>query len=209
MTRHCPASPAWLRATPRFCNRAKVPALIQIKLARGASDYTRHRRRALLEARPMPRSKPVEEEKDQESAPELPALAISPEKVCFVIVKAREFDVKDAVTEPDTGSNASDDNMISVLEDHGDDPVLEELTAFISSLSEDEQVDLVALAWLGRDDNTIEDWEGLREEAARAHGTRTTHTADYLLGMPLLGDYLEEGLSLFGQSCGEYELNRL
>jgi hypothetical protein len=100
----------------------------------------------------MPRSKPVEEEKDQESAPELPALAISPEKVCFVIVKAREFDVKDAVTEPDTGSNASDDNMISVLEDHGDDPVLEELTAFISSLSEDEQVDLVALAWLGRDD---------------------------------------------------------
>jgi uncharacterized protein DUF3775 len=157
----------------------------------------------------MPRPKAIEEKKDQGSAPELPALTISPEKVCFVIVKAREFDVKDTVTEPDTGSNASDDNMISVLEDHGDDPVLEELTAFISSLSEDEQVDLVALAWLGRDDNTIEDWEDLREEAARAHSTRTTHTADYLLGMPLLGDYLEEGLSLFGQSCGEYELNRL
>jgi hypothetical protein len=151
----------------------------------------------------------MEEDTSQESAPDLPTLAISPEKVCFVIVKAREFDAKDTVTEPDTGSNASDDKMISVLEDHGDDPVLEELTAFISSLSEDEQIDLVSLAWLGRDDNTIEDWEALREEAARAHSTRTTHTADYLLGMPLLGDYLEEGLSLFGLSCGEYELNRL
>jgi hypothetical protein len=28
-------------------------------------------------------------------------LAISPEKVCFIIVKAREFDAKDEVTEPD------------------------------------------------------------------------------------------------------------
>lgn len=138
-----------------------------------------------------------------------PALSISPEKVCFVIIKAREFDVKDAVTEPDTGSNASDDNMISVLEDHGDDPVVEELTAFISNLTEDEQIDLVALAWLGRDDNTIEDWPELREEAARAHSNRTTHTANYLLGTPLVSDQLEEGLSLFGRSCEEFEVNRL
>jgi hypothetical protein len=72
----------------------------------------------------------------------MPVLAISPEKVCFVIIKAREFDVKDEVTEPDAGSNPSDDKMISVLEDHGDDPVVEELTSFISSLSEDEQIDL-------------------------------------------------------------------
>ena len=81
-------------------------------------------------------------------------LEISPEKVCFTIIKAREFDVKDAVTEDDPGSNASDDAMYSVLEDHEDDPVEEELTSFISSLSLDEQVDLVALAWLGRDDET-------------------------------------------------------
>jgi hypothetical protein len=95
--------------------------------------------------------------------------------------------------------------MLSVLEDHGDDPVLEELTQFISSLSEDEQIDLVTLAWLGRDDNTLEDWPALREEASRAHSTRTTHTADYLLGMPLLGDYLDEGLSLMGHSCAGFE----
>ena len=143
------------------------------------------------------------------SSEELPPLAISPDKVCFVIVKAREFDVKDVVTEPDTGSNPSDDKMISVLEDHGDDPVVEELTSFISSMSEDEQIDLVALAWLGRDDNTIDDWQALREEAARAHSSRTTHTANYLLGTPLVSDYLEEGLSLFGLSCEDFEANRL
>jgi hypothetical protein len=71
-------------------------------------------------------------------------------------------------------------------------------SSFISSLSEDEQIDLVALAWLGRDDNTIEDWPALREEAGRAHANRAGQTANYLLGMPLLADYLEEGLSLFG-----------
>ena len=75
-------------------------------------------------------------------------LTISPEKVCFVIVKAREFDVKDAVTEEDPGSNPTDDKETAVLEDHEDDPVVEELSGFIDALTEDEQIDLVALAWL-------------------------------------------------------------
>ena len=47
-----------------------------------------------------------------------PALSISPEKVCFIVVKAREFDAKDMVTMPDEASNATDDAMMSVLEDH-------------------------------------------------------------------------------------------
>jgi hypothetical protein len=136
-------------------------------------------------------------------------LTISPETVCYVVVKAHEFDVKDVSTGDDTGSSSSDDMMMSVLEDHRDDPVLDELTSFISSLTEDEQIDLVALAWLGRDDNTIEDWPTLREQAARAHGSHGKQTAAYLLGMPMLGDYLEEGLSLFGKSCESFEMNRL
>jgi hypothetical protein len=37
------------------------------------------------------------------------------------------------VTIPDEGSNASEDRMISVLEDHGDDPVVAELTGFIGA----------------------------------------------------------------------------
>jgi hypothetical protein len=69
-----------------------------------------------------------------------PKLTISPEKVCFIIIKAREFDAKDQVTEPDPGSNPSDDKDTAVLEDHEDDPVVEELTSLINSLSEDELV---------------------------------------------------------------------
>jgi hypothetical protein len=83
------------------------------------------------------------------------------------------------------------------------------LRSFIAAISEDEQIDLVALAWLGRDDNTIEDWLAIREEAERAHVSRTDHTANYLLGMPLVSEYLAEGLSLFGLSCEDFELGRL
>ena len=47
-----------------------------------------------------------------------PDLSISREKVCYIIAKAREFDAKDVVTDPDDASNPADDGMISVLEDH-------------------------------------------------------------------------------------------
>lgn len=133
-------------------------------------------------------------------------LTISPEKVCFLIVKAREFDAKDIVTEPDAASNPSDDRDVSVLEDHANDPVVQEIVSLIDALSEDEQIDLVALAWLGREDYTAQDWAEVREEAARAHNART---AAYLLGMPQLGDFLEEGLSILGYSCEDFEVNRL
>ncbi len=137
------------------------------------------------------------------------ALTIPAEQVCFLIVKAREFDVKDADSELESGSNASDDQMVSVLEDSGEDSVQQELVSFISNLTEDEQIDLVALAWLGRDDNTLEDWPSVREEAAGSHRSRRGGTARYLLGMPLLADYLEEGLTMFGKSCEQFEIGRL
>jgi hypothetical protein len=148
------------------------------------------------------KSDPINASSDEEGD----VLTISPEKVCFIIMKAREFDAKDAASEEDPGSNPSDDKDVAVLEDHEDDPVVEELTSFINSLSEDEQIDLVTLAWLGRDDYSASDWSSVRAEAAGAHNP---HTASYLLGMPLLGDFLEEGLALLGYSCEEFEINRL
>ncbi len=106
-------------------------------------------------------------------------LSISSEKVCFIIAKAREFEVKDVVTVPDEASNPSDDRMIEVLEDRpNEDAVLQELHSIIGDMSEDEQIDLVALAWLGRGDAGAESWQELRGEAARAHNPRT---AAYLL----------------------------
>ena len=129
---------------------------------------------------------------------ETSTLSISSKKVCYIISKARQFEAKDVVADPESGSNPADDRMVDILEDQGDDPVYEELMAFIGALDEDEQVDLIALTWLGRGDASIDEWEELRSEAARAHNERT---AVYLLGLPLLPEHLEEGLSQFGRSC--------
>jgi hypothetical protein len=115
---------------------------------------------------------------------------------------ARQFEAKVAPDAPDPGSNASDDGMRGVLEDHSDDAVRAELMSFIHDLNVDEEVDLVTLAWLGRGDGDLESWGELRDEAARAHNNRT---GEYLLGMPLLASYLEDALSQFDLSCEEFE----
>ncbi|WP_137388997.1 DUF3775 domain-containing protein [Rhodoligotrophos defluvii] len=133
-------------------------------------------------------------------------LTIPVEKVCFFIVKARQFDAKDVVTVSDRASNPSDDRYAMVLEDHGNDPVLEEMVGLVQSLSEDERIDLVALMWLGRDGASAADWPSIRQQAADEHGPTT---ARYLCGTPLLADYLADGLSMLGYSCADYEADHL
>lgn len=130
----------------------------------------------------------------------MPELAISAEKVGFLIEKMREFDVKEADSDPDSGSNPADDKMVDVLEDNGDDPVVREIAGFINAMTEDEQIDLVALMRLGRGDGTIEEWDDLRREAADGRNERTV---SYLLGEPLVSDYLAEGLEAFGETWSD------
>ncbi len=129
-------------------------------------------------------------------------LTIPLEKLCFFIGKARQFDGKDVLTDPGDSSNATDDGMREVLEDHVDDPVYLELTSMIWALNEDEQIDLITLVWIGRGDGAPDDWDTLRLEAGRDHNNRT---AAYVLGIPLLADYLEEALSQFDLSCGDLD----
>jgi hypothetical protein len=136
----------------------------------------------------------------------MPNLSISSEKVCFLIVKAREFDVQDVDTELEDGANPADDKMIDVLEESGDNPVAQELRTFIAEMGEEEKADLIGLLRLGRGDGEMEEWQAMRSEGYREHAGRI---AAYLMGEPLLGDYLEEGLSQFGISCAEFEINRL
>ena len=132
--------------------------------------------------------------------------SIDQEKVCFVVVKAREFDVKVEPVEPDPGSNPADGGVREVLEDYADDPTYEELKSFLDSLNEEEQANLVALAWTGRGDFGKDEWD---ETLTLARERANDHTADYLLGMPLLADYLEEGLAAFDLSCADFEMGRL
>jgi uncharacterized protein DUF3775 len=133
-------------------------------------------------------------------------LAISPEKVAFIIEKAREYDVKEGETDPASGSNAADDDMIDVLEGDGRDPVGRELASFIGALNEDEQTDLVALMWLGRGDGGLDEWDELQSRAVDArseYASPRRETAHYLLGEPMLGDFLADGLDKFGISWAD------
>ena len=125
-----------------------------------------------------------------------PHLDIPTDKLGFIILKAREYDVKESDSDPDEGSNATDDDNLDVLEDKSDDPVREELLGAIRDLNEDERVQLVALAWLGRGTYDLSEWRTALDTARSEHRKRT---AEYLLGLPLLGDYLEDGLSMFDE----------
>jgi len=125
---------------------------------------------------------------------------IDPDKVCHVIIKARALSAKADVGSVDDASNMIDDNMLEVLEEGVDDATDQELAEFIEGLNIDEQIELVALAWIGRGSFTRDEWDEAVREARQAHSRRT---ADYLLGMPLLGDYLADGLAEFGHTCDE------
>ena len=126
-------------------------------------------------------------------------LDISPTKVGFVIVKAREIAAKVAAW--DDGAT-SDHDAESILESFSDDATQDQLKGFIRDLNEDEQVSLVALAWIGRGSFGPEE---LEEALATARAERSNRTEEYLLGMPLLPDYLEEALDRLGYSVEDAE----
>lgn len=133
-------------------------------------------------------------------------LRIDPDKVCYLIVKAREFDAKVAPEVPDPGGNPADDAERVVLFDYPDDPTVEEIRTCIAALNVDEAAELLALVWLGRGDFTVEEWP---RAVAMARDEPDRRRPEALLQIPLLGDYLQEGLSLLGYSCRDVELGHL
>jgi hypothetical protein len=128
---------------------------------------------------------------------------INPEKVCHLIVKAREFDVQEGEVLEDDGSNPADERFRGVLADSADDPTRAEIKAFVEVLDFDERCEIVALLWIGRGDFDQTEWEDALQLAQSRDDPRTI--ADYLLGIPLLADYLEEGLAAFDINCAEFE----
>jgi len=124
------------------------------------------------------------------------------EKIGYIIVKAREFDAEVGISGTTSGRVDEQDEEHTVLEDYAGNPTYDELYAAIEGLNEDEQVELVSLVWLGRGDYDKDEWDEIMDEARRE---RLNSTADYLTGIPLLADYLEEGLELLGYSVEDAE----
>jgi len=133
-------------------------------------------------------------------------LTIPLEKLAYIITKAREFDVEVLPVDEDSGSNPSDDAEWDVLEANADNPTYQELVDAINGLSDLERIELLALTWLGRGDYAREEWREALKEAHRIHDEKET---DYLIGTPLLADYLEEGLSQLGYSLEDFEIGRM
>jgi uncharacterized protein DUF3775 len=129
-------------------------------------------------------------------------LEIAPEKVAHIIIKAREYDAKVGSWDDSARAGDAEDDPSSILEGYANDPTRAELAGFIDGLNEDEQVHLVALTWIGRGTFAPEE---LDEAVETARNERVSATSQYLMGIPLLADYLEEGLDKLGISVEDAE----
>lgn len=120
-------------------------------------------------------------------------LEISPGKIAYLAILAREIDVK--VAPWDNEGDDTDSDGGAVLEARSDDPAMTEFREFVDGLNEDEQASLVAVMWIGRETYGPDE---LTEAIDTAKAERINKTADYLMGVPLLSDYLEAGLDALG-----------
>jgi len=131
---------------------------------------------------------------------------IALEVVCYVIHRARELVADLNPLDDEPGKRSVDDTADDLPEDDdgglSDSPEYEELKEYIQNLNEDEQIELVALAWIGRGTYTADDWDEAVEIARDEHAK---NAARYLLGQPLLADELEQGLDEFGLSCEDVD----
>jgi len=132
--------------------------------------------------------------------------ALSLDIAYFIIIKARQFDAQVPPQDPDPGSNPADDAQVEALESLPENSAEEELRGAIEALSDEQVAELTALLWLGRGDYAAEQWDEAVAEAERVAGE---DPAVYFLGTPLLGDHLENGLSVLGLSCKDVEADHL
>jgi hypothetical protein len=125
-------------------------------------------------------------------------LNVNPDTVCFLIGRARIFHSKEDVVLPDLPDSPADDWALQAMADHTGDAVFQEFKATVDDLEPDQQQEVVALMWVGREEFASEEW-GMALEEARNEWNE--NTAEYLIAHPQLADYLLEGLDALGYSC--------
>ena len=99
-------------------------------------------------------------------------------------------------------SGFREDDGNSILENFSSDSTRSELVEFIATLNDNEQASLVAVAWVGRGSFSAEEIDDAIETAKIGDVNKTER---YLLGIPLLADYLKEGLDKLGFSIEDAE----
>ena len=117
-------------------------------------------------------------------------LRLASDDAFFILLRAREFD--------DVMGPA--DLLVPALDDD-DDSMEAELAAAIGQLDDGALTDLVALIWLGRGDFAASEWGQARRAAGKLGRERAP---DYVTALPMVSDYLEQGLSQFGHTLAQY-----
>ncbi|MDH3695048.1 MAG: DUF3775 domain-containing protein [Gammaproteobacteria bacterium] len=125
-------------------------------------------------------------------------LQINPEAVCQLITLARDFQTQDVQEINEEQIELNEDIVSNVSDNDESNHTQSEIKSMIEDLEPDQQVNLTALMWLGRGDFSTDEWDKALQEAGDSWNDRS---ADYLIGTPLVADYLEEGLNLLGYSC--------
>lgn len=136
-----------------------------------------------------------------ERPPPMPTLTITADSAFAIVEKARQYAAKVAGTDPDSGSNPTDDASVDALEFSAGDDTRNELIGAIDDLNDDEQADLIALILVGRGDLTRDEW---RQARATADDIGRAKIPEFVAQIPLASDYLEEGLSQFGETMADY-----
>lgn len=121
-------------------------------------------------------------------------LELNRETVGFIIDKAHEFQVGQGAAIPDEPVAPAGEWEGGAVAPDQVNPAVAELRSTVDDLEPDQQVMLVALMWVGRGDYSVDEWQDALNHAKDSWNNRT---ADYLLGTPMLADYLAEGLEQF------------
>ena len=126
-------------------------------------------------------------------------LATPLETICRIIIRARELEAQVPAIDPDNDDAPDDsDDQFDVMDDETNETVTDEVRTTLEDLADDQIVEVLALAWVGRGTYDTSEWDEALEEANDAS---SADRVDQLLEMPMLAGYLDSGLAAFDLSC--------
>jgi Protein of unknown function (DUF3775) len=129
-------------------------------------------------------------------------LKISTAKVAHAIARAREHDAIAGSWEQQIQRSFYEELDHTILDTFQGDTVHGRLAEFIATLTRDEKASLLAIALIGKGRYTPQNLAGA-VESARSEALFMQDS--YLIGIPLLADYLREGMEKLGLSIPDRE----
>jgi hypothetical protein len=119
------------------------------------------------------------------------ALPFNASRIEELVLRFNAVMAKEGTDVSDLGGNATDDQVTATLQETDGDLSRDEITQEIESMNDEQQDALVALFWIGRGDAEPIAWEQTKALARQQHEGLVSR---YLLGKPMVGEYLTEGL---------------